>query len=172
MSKSNAEKYLSSFALTFSVVLAKHSPLIRQLSFSQPETVNFAKFCDLLCSLKLEDTEKFLSSFLEEQQVADALSFIKQDAKYISDYCAEAKQIEEAKKKKLISINWRLVTLSPLSAVDSVEPWILLNLLFSDGTEKIIKSSFLDFKKMQEDFQSAVKSFEGSYARKVINFAK
>lgn len=78
------------------------------------------------------------------------------------------------KSKKLVDIDWKLVSKATLEMAELGEyiPTIIVNLIFSDGSHNILETDFATFKKIQEDLDNALSSFNSSYSRKVIAFSK
>jgi hypothetical protein len=54
----------------------------------------------------------------------------------------------------------------------NINPKLLITLYFNDGSEQLIESSFASFKKLQEEIENCLSTFNSSYSRRVQIFAK
>lgn len=74
----------------------------------------------------------------------------------------------------LVDIEWKFVGLLDINANDlrDMEPKILLKLVFSNDTFKIIETNYSNFKKIQEEIEENVQSFNSIYTKRIINFSK
>lgn len=77
-------------------------------------------------------------------------------------------------KKMLIDIEWKFITLSTIEDFEngSFYPKILLRLKYSDDTDKVIETDYGTFKKLQEEFEFAINSFNSRYSKKINAFVK
>jgi len=62
--------------------------------------------------------------------------------------------------------------LSSIESPSDFSPKILIKLKFNNGKEKLVESDFAGFKKLQEDIEEGLYSYNSIYSKRVDNFAK
>jgi hypothetical protein len=74
----------------------------------------------------------------------------------------------------LKDIEWKFIGLIDINSIDrrDIDPKILLKLIFSDDSIKIVESNYSNFKKLQEEMEENISSFNSVYLRRIIKFSK
>lgn len=74
----------------------------------------------------------------------------------------------------LVDIEWKFIGLLDLNANDlrEMNPKILLKLIFSNDSFKIIETNFSNLKKFSEELEETISSYNSIYAKRIINFSK
>ena len=90
------------------------------------------------------------------------------------NYYKEIDNIQNEKLPRLIDIEWKFIGLASVDKIDvnDLEPKILLNLIFNNGKKKIIETDFANFKKLQEELDLALSSFNSAYSKRINTFSK
>jgi hypothetical protein len=94
-------------------------------------------------------------------------SFIKEDEYRIKNY---VKGINET--PKILDFEWKFIGLSPLNNENAIIPKIVLKLVYSNGSEKLVETNFSTFKKFQEEVEESLSAYNSVYSKRIDSFAK
>jgi len=74
----------------------------------------------------------------------------------------------------LADFDWKFICLSDLDSFTKgeIHPKILLKLIFTDKNERIIESNYSNLKKLQEEIEYCLTSFNSTYTKRIENFSK
>ncbi len=74
----------------------------------------------------------------------------------------------------LVDLHWKFVGVMDLNANDlrDMEPKIIIKLIFSDDSIKLIETNFANLKKFQEELDDSLNSFNSVYSKRIVNFSK
>jgi hypothetical protein len=127
--------------------------------------------------LKEEKIEVLFSKtkeILEESIFLALENFIKEEQGIIIDYFTSIKIEKDKNYPKLIDFEWKFVGLSTIENFEKGEviPKILLKLKFNTGFEKLIETDYSNLKKLQEEIEENLSSFNSTYARRIESFSK
>lgn len=126
--------------------------------------------------IKINQVERLILELKENEILDGAInseilnSYILEEKENILIYFAEVNK----NKNNLVDFEWKFVGLSTLEKFDigEIQPKIIIKLKFSDLTEKIIETDFAGFKKLQEEIEEGLQSFNSTYAKRIETFAK
>jgi hypothetical protein len=125
--------------------------------------------------IKEEKVDFFISEFdtkFNEQNLSFILkNFIQEEMMNIIDYMSFMKTQKREEAIRLVDFEWKFVGISSLEKSELL-PKIFLKLIFNNGKEQIIESDYANFKKLQEEFEESVNSFNNSYSRRLEKFSK
>ena len=130
-------------------------------------------FCDDLSKidlfLPLADQDKIQSNGKEL-----VIAFLNEEGENVIKYFNEREKKRKSNYKILSKLNWKFIGLSNSDNFPNgvIVPKILVCLEFNDGTNKIFESDFATLKKLQEEIEECVSSFNSTYTRRIENFAK
>ena len=98
-------------------------------------------------------------------------TFLQEETSNIIDFFSFLKFNIKEENVRLIDFEWKFVG---LSAPDNngIFPNIYLKLIFNNGNEEIIECNYSNFKKLQEELEEAIKSFNYSYSKRIEKFSK
>jgi hypothetical protein len=124
----------------------------------------------LLNLLNTLDVGDITSSNLGDDCKNQLSIFLKEEKGSITTYLRGVKQTDSP---KLIDIEWKFVGTATLdNNYSEFSPKIILKLQFSNGDSKVIETDFANFKKLQEDLEEGLLSYNSVYAKRVESFAK
>lgn len=74
----------------------------------------------------------------------------------------------------LVDINWKLIGSTTIDNTENFKfiPRILLRLVFSNNTTRVLECDFANFNKLQEEIDFICQSFNSTYSRKLLSFSK
>jgi hypothetical protein len=74
----------------------------------------------------------------------------------------------------IVDLQWKFVGMMDINANDlrDMEPKIILKLIFSDDSIKLIETNFANLKKFQEELDDSLNSFNSVYSKRIVNFSK
>ena len=74
----------------------------------------------------------------------------------------------------LVDVQWKFVGVMDLNANDlrDMEPKIILKLIFSDDSVKLIETNYANLKKFQEELDDSLNSYNSVYSKRINNFSK
>jgi len=74
----------------------------------------------------------------------------------------------------LVDVEWKFVGVMDLNANDlrDMEPKIILKLIFSDDSVKLIETNYANLKKFQEELDDSLNSYNSVYSKRINNFSK
>jgi hypothetical protein len=97
------------------------------------------------------------------------LAFLKEEENSIQKIMRETK----SEYPRLVDLEWKFIGLSPIDQVSiEVIPKILVKLKFNNGENKIFETDFAGFKKLQEEVEEGLNSYNTVYSKRVESFAK
>jgi hypothetical protein len=73
---------------------------------------------------------------------------------------------------KLIDLEWKFIGQTRLDNVSEMIPKVLVRLKFNNGESKIFETDFAGFKKLQEDVEEGLNSYNSVYSKRIESFAK
>jgi len=146
-----------------------------KFSSTNPDTLVFMGF------LEYSINEKIINNVLEyindniDNEISNLLRQISIDEK--EGFLQVYKKIKNEFDKyeiSLVDIEWKFIGLYDINACDmrDMDPKILLKLIFSNNSYKIIETNYSNFKKMQEEIEENILSFNFVYTKRLINFSK
>ena len=102
------------------------------------------------------------------------LSFLTEEGENVIKYFNERERKRKSNYKILTKFNWKFIGLSNSDNFPNgvIVPKILVCLEFNDGTQSIFESDFATIKKLQEEIEECLSSFNSTYTRRIENFAK
>ena len=123
---------------------------------------NHSEFFNALIDKVSPDSLNYLSSVMKDEK------------DNLINYYKEIEIIQKEKIPKLVDIEWKFIGLASLDKIDvnDLEPKIILSLVFNDGSRKLIETDFAGFKKLQEEIELSLGSFNSAYAKRINTFAK
>jgi hypothetical protein len=123
---------------------------------------------------KIEFLVNKLNEIVNESSLYLISSFIKEDQMNIIDYFSNISLEKEESYPKLIDFEWKFVGLSHLNNFEKGEifPKIFIKLKFNNETEKILETDYSNLKKLQEEIEENLTSFNSTYAKRIEAFSK
>ena len=139
------------------------------------DTLVFMNLLEYLINEKI--TDEFLNYINAniDNDLADALKKIMiEERDSLIESFFRIKNGMENFKINLVDIEWKFIGLLDLNANDlrEMDPKILLKLVFSNDSFKIIETNYANLKKLQEEIEENVQSYNSIYAKRIINFSK
>ena len=124
--------------------------------------------------LKGEKSDTLLSELKESlnEEASNCLKdFVSDEKENILNFFSNKDKLDDL---ALLDFDWKFVCLSDLDsfAKGEINPKILLKLNFNNQTDKIIESDFSNLKKLQEEIEYSLSSFNSTYAKRIQNFSK
>ncbi len=110
----------------------------------------------------------------DESSLAILRGFVQEEIMNIVDFMSYLKFTRKEETLRIVDFEWKFVGLADPSHFDKNElnPKIFLKLVFNNGKEEIIESDYSNFKKLQEELEEAVTSFDYSYTKRIEKFSK
>lgn len=73
----------------------------------------------------------------------------------------------------LVDIEWKFIGLLDTNANDlrEMDPKILLKFVFSNDTFRVVETNYSNLRKLQEEMEENVQSFNTIYSKRIINFS-
>ncbi len=101
-------------------------------------------------------------------------NFIKEEEGNIIDFFKVIQLEREESYPKLIDFEWKFIGLSDMESFEKSEmtPKILLKLKLNNGVDRLIETDFANLKKLQEEIDENLSSFNSSYSRRIDKFSK
>ena len=102
------------------------------------------------------------------------ITFLSEEKENIIIYMKEFNTRRKGNYLYLTKMEYKFIGLCSANGLDkgNIEPKILITLFFNDGSHQLIESSFASFKKLQEEIEHCLSSFNSSYSRRIQVFAK
>jgi hypothetical protein len=138
------------------------------LSYTYSRNIDQNAFILLNISNSLEIID-IVNSNLSETSKTVLQNFLKEEKNNIKQYL---KLLKSSDFPKLVNIEWKFIGLSSIESPSDFSPKILIKLKFNNGKEKLVESDFAGFKKLQEDIEEGLYSYNSIYSKRVDNFAK
>jgi hypothetical protein len=123
----------------------------------------------LLYLLNIVNSNDILESTLSEEIKTFLTSFIKEEAESIKNF---QKIIKSSSFPKLVDLDWKFIGLISIDQGSELIPKILVKLQFNTGESKVFETDFANFKKLQEDIEEGLNSYNSVYSRRVESFSK
>jgi len=101
-----------------------------------------------------------------EEKIGLVLNFYKEMNLLIKKFISNIDKIP-----KLIDFEWKFVLLNSLNNEESI-PKIILKMIYSNGSELIVETDFANFKKLQEEMEECLNSYNSVYSKRIETFAK
>jgi len=125
----------------------------------------------------LFESERFtnnLKEILDESTLHNLLNFATDEQEFLFKFEKEIKSYKQEKVSKLVDIEWKFVVTSSLDnfEINELQPRIILKLIFSNGSNKVLETDFANFKKLQEELEEGVSSMNSTYSRRIESFSK
>ena len=122
--------------------------------------------------LKAVQTQTNLELLTEVRNVM--ITFLSEEKENVINYMRELNNRRKTNYLKLTKMEYKFIGLCSASGLEkgNIEPKILITLFFNDGSHQLIESSFASFKKLQEEIEHCLSSFNSSYSRRIQVFAK
>jgi hypothetical protein len=124
------------------------------------------------------DNHNEFYSVLKDKINSETLNYLasvmKEERENLINYYKEIENIQKEKLPKRVDIEWKFVGLASLNKIDvnDLEPKIIVNLIFNDGSSKVLETDFAGFKKLQEEIDLSLSSFNSAYAKRINTFSK
>ena len=120
----------------------------------------------LIHLLSYMNEEEIKKLQIRNESIGVVLTFYQEMNNRIKNYILSIDKIP-----KLIDFEWKFILLNNLSNEESI-PKILLKLIYSNGLETVIETDFANFKKLQEEIEECLSSYNSVYSRRIETFAK
>ena len=122
--------------------------------------------------LKAVQTESNVELLTEVRNAI--VTFLSEEKDNVIIYMRELNNRRKNNYLKLTKMEYKFIGLCSASGLEkgNIEPKILITLFFNDGSHQLIESSFASFKKLQEEIEHCLSSFNSSYSRRIQVFAK
>ena len=146
---------------------------------------NLYLFLNILYRICLSKKENLLDEYLKTIQTESnteilaevknlIITFLSEEKDNIIIYMKEFNTRRKGNYLYLTKMEYKFIGLCSANGLDkgNIEPKILLTLYFNDGSHQLIESSFASFKKLQEEIEHCLSSFNSSYSRRIQVFAK
>ena len=141
---------------------------------------NTYTLCFLLSDIlknKLFENEKFMDSLkqiININTIQNLVDFATEEQEYFFKFEKDVKSFKSDNVSKLIDIEWKFVACSSLEnfEINELQPKIILKLLFSNGSTKVLETDFANFKKLQEELDEGCNSFNSTYSKRIESFSK
>ena len=140
-------------------------------------------FINILYSICLRDNliDEYLKPIITQDNVqliqdikGKIMGFISEEKDNIINYIRELKKRKKNNYLNLTKMEYKFIGLMTPNDLErgNINPKLLITLYFNDGSEQLIESSFASFKKLQEEIENCLSTFNSSYSRRVQIFAK
>lgn len=115
-----------------------------------------------------------LKGILDEETVNNLSLFLKEEGGLLKEYFSWFKQSKNENTPKLVDFDWKFIGLASIDKLDTGEitPKILIRLIFNNGKTQLIESDFANLKKLQEEIEENLSSFNSTYSRRIETFSK
>ena len=122
--------------------------------------------------LKAVQTQTNLELLTEVRNVM--ITFLSEEKENVINYMRELNNRRKTNYLKLTKMEYKFIGLCSANGLEkgNIQPKILITLYFNDGSHQLIESSFASFKKLQEEIEHCLSSFNSSYSRRIQVFAK
>ena len=126
----------------------------------------------------LDESLKLVATKENIQILQDArnkiFAFLSEEKDNIIHYMRELNKRKKKNYLNLTKMEYKFIGLCSANDLErgNITPKLLITLYFNDGSEQLIESSFASFKKLQEEIENCLSSFNSSYSRRIQVFAK
>ena len=146
---------------------------------------NLFLFMNVLYDICRNEKKNLLDEYLKAAQTQSNLqlltevrnsmiTFLSEEKDNVLSYMRELNNRRKNNYLKLTKMEYKFIGLCLSNGLEkgNIQPKILINLYFNDGSHQLIESSFASFKKLQEEIEHCLSSFNSSYSRRIQVFAK
>jgi hypothetical protein len=123
---------------------------------------------------KTDNLSESLKEVLDESILILLVNFLKEEKLNIIDFFINMKRENDESYPRLVDFDWKFVGLGSLGKfeIGEITPKILMKLIFNNGNEKIIETDYSNFKKLHEEIEENLSSFNSTYAKRIETFSK
>ena len=137
---------------------------------------DFINILDYIISEKL--TEEFFNILNSEFEDINNINVLKvlltEEKDLFLEFVIGIKKNINNNQINIIDLEWKFVGLIDINSSDlrDMNPKIFLKLIFSNQTYKLIETNYSNLKKLQEEMEDNLSSFNSVYSKRVFNFSK
>ncbi len=166
--KNNQDNLYKLYEEVRSIITEKNTP-------ANSDTLVFMNLLEYISNERLnDDFIKFISQN-NDNELANALKkLLVEERDSFLETLLRIRNGINSSPINLVDIEWKFIELLDINSNDlrEMDPKILLKLVFSNDSYKIIETDFSNFRKLQEEIEENVQSFNSVYTKRIINFSK